>query len=384
MKIKTHLTYALLCCALSTAVISCSKEKEELTLAAADSKINPEKLEKIEAFMITKLGVSPDAKKHNETQEEFYVGKTTMNRAEIEKLYDSSLLAFINSLDIRYFNSSPGVAFNTNPNTPTNLSFDFTIEANDSTLNSKFKVQVIYYPLTGQPEVIADNGVATFRGRQATGYTWDSKITATLAAGKTTGRIGLRLITGTSPNESTTNSINNFHLIPFVDPNSIPNPFDRSKDNKIVGVPHFSPPALGTPNVFFPSGTPVLTSGQAIYSPNGQYFFILQTDGSLVLYNINWQILWSADSYQKGGKYLFFAPDGNLVLAKNADASGVVWAANIYSSTAASNPNPRRMFYMLQDDGNLVFYWDGGTYTERLGDTGTSGGKKSSHYRKIL
>lgn len=152
-----------------------------------------------------------------------------------------------------------------------------------------------------------------------------------------------------------------------------------------VRVPYVSPPSIGSENVLYRNASaPVLNVDQAIYSVNRQYFFILQSDGNLVLYTADWKVLWTADTNGKGGKYLFFAPDGNLVLAKNLDASGVVWASNIYTSMAIDNAGPKRLFYILQDDGNLVFYWDGGTYTESMGDTGTSGGRKSSHFGRIM
>lgn len=90
MKIKTQLSYLLLFCALGTTVISCSKNKEEAAPLAVDSKINAEKLKKIETFMITMFGVSPDAKMYDASKEIFYIHETTMSRVELEKLYDNA------------------------------------------------------------------------------------------------------------------------------------------------------------------------------------------------------------------------------------------------------------------------------------------------------
>lgn len=90
MKLKTHFTYALLFCALGTTVVSCSKDKEEAVPVEVDSKINPEKLERIETFMVKMFGVSPDAKKYDPIKEIFYIHETTMTRAELETFYDNA------------------------------------------------------------------------------------------------------------------------------------------------------------------------------------------------------------------------------------------------------------------------------------------------------
>lgn len=80
---------ALLFCALGMTVISCSKDKVEPTPVEVDSKIDPEKLKRIEKFMVIMFGVSPDAKKYDPVKEIFYVHETTMTRIELEALYDS-------------------------------------------------------------------------------------------------------------------------------------------------------------------------------------------------------------------------------------------------------------------------------------------------------
>ncbi|WP_316748161.1 hypothetical protein [Pedobacter gandavensis] len=90
MKIKTHLTYALLFCALGTTVISCSKDKEESAPVEIDSKINPDKLKRIEKFMMTMFGISSESVKYNEAKEIFYIHETTMSRTEMETIYDNA------------------------------------------------------------------------------------------------------------------------------------------------------------------------------------------------------------------------------------------------------------------------------------------------------
>lgn len=90
MKLKTHLTYVLLFCALGTTVIGCSKAKDESAPIEVDSKINPDKLKRIETFMIKMFGVSPDAKMYDPVKEIFYIHETTMTRVELETLYDNA------------------------------------------------------------------------------------------------------------------------------------------------------------------------------------------------------------------------------------------------------------------------------------------------------
>lgn len=170
IKIKRHFTYAALFCALGTAAVSCKKDKEETAPLEADAKLKANKSGNIASR------------------------------------------TFINSLNIGSFNSNVGSPIATTPGASTPLEFRFTIEANDSTLNSQFKVQLLYIPKSGPVEVVTDIGMASFRGRQATGYVWSSKINGTLAAGKTQGSLSLKLITGTFPNESTTSSVNSFQL----------------------------------------------------------------------------------------------------------------------------------------------------------------------------
>lgn len=76
--------------ALGTIAVSCSKDKEEPTRVEIDSKINPEKLKRIETFMIIMFGVSPDAKMYDPVKEIFYIHETTMTRAELERFYDNA------------------------------------------------------------------------------------------------------------------------------------------------------------------------------------------------------------------------------------------------------------------------------------------------------
>lgn len=331
------------------------------------------------------------------------------------------LLMFIQikAMNIVTVNLPSGNNFITNSNAATKIELNFQIGRSAYEKSTQFKVQVIYFPLTGKPEVVSETGYDSFDTREKISFVWSSYISGTLAVGKSKGQIGLRLISKTNTgSEAIDDSMTKFSLVdlsqnPDPNPNPNPNPDPNPNPNpnpkpprvinpftSIYGVngrlkynvrtlPYQGTPIPGTPGVLRPTNGPVLTSGNAIFSPNGQYNLNLQTDGSLVLYSINGQILWSADTYQKGGKYLFFQADGNLVLSKNLDGSGVVWSSDIYAPSA-NFIRDGRLFYSLQNDGNFVMYFDGqllnspsDSYTAILGDTGTDGGRKSSHFKVI-
>lgn len=311
-------------------------------------------------------------------------------------LISSLVLLFINVKAINFssVNASSGTTFQTNPSYPTVIGIDFAIATNPTLTGEFIKVQMIYTPESGPEEVVKDNEYQMFSVLQPSGYLWNSRIEGTLAAGKTKGKISLKLFRWHTSGPLTENSTTTFRLNDGTTTPTDPNPvdprwrrntfYDRYGDQIRVVPGYIPPPEFGSINVLYPNpNAPVLNVDQAIYSLNRQYFFILQSDGNLVLYTANWKVLWTADTNGKGGQYLHFQPDGNLVLSRNIEGTSVVWASNIYNWEAKFDPTPNRMFYILQDDGNLVFYWDGVTETVRLGDTGTSGGRKSNHFGKI-
>lgn len=161
---------------------------------------------------------------------------------------------------------------------------------------------------------------------------------------------------------------------PPTPPQYRPNPFRNTGTR--VGIMNYD---LST-KMWYPSNTPMLTAGQSVYTNNRQYLFALQTDGSLVLYRAsNYQVLWSADSMGKGGRYLFFQGDGNLVLYQNANMTGPVWDSGY---TAPQNGYNQFLRFVFQEDGNLVMQFDGGTYTDILGETQTYN-RVSSHFRRL-
>ena len=120
----------------------------------------------------------------------------------------------------------------------------------------------------------------------------------------------------------------------------------------------------------FNDNSPVLTQGQSIFSPNGQYRLTLQTDGNLVLYKENGTShtsYWSTLTQGESGLALFYQTDGHLVLynglTKNSPS---IWYSGLYDSggslTRFAQPGflMAYPFYKLQDDGNLCMYWPNG------------------------
>ena len=125
-----------------------------------------------------------------------------------------------------------------------------------------------------------------------------------------------------------------------------------------------------------PSGT-IMNEGDSYTSPNGNYTFIMQTDGNLVLYlnGPNGKATWAAntaDSEQKNG-------DGGVktVLQSNGDLqvidskNNVLWSSGTSSSkTELSNGST----VSVQNDGNVVMY-QSTTYNDAsLWSTGTQSG----------
>jgi hypothetical protein len=101
-----------------------------------------------------------------------------------------------------------------------------------------------------------------------------------------------------------------------------------------------------------------MTPGQSLKSKNGLYRFAFQTDGNLVVYNLQNKALWNSGTYTKPAVNLEMQPGGNLVLYDAA--RNPLWA------TWTSVPNS---YLILQNDGNLVLYspdgksqWDSETW----------------------
>jgi hypothetical protein len=90
-----------------------------------------------------------------------------------------------------------------------------------------------------------------------------------------------------------------------------------------------------------------LPPGSAIYSPNGLYQFIMQSDGNLVLYRKSgstWiAVGWSTNTYGSGADLAVFQSDGNLVVYRGSLA---LWSTNTWQYHCAT--------LAVQSDGNIV------------------------------
>jgi hypothetical protein len=150
-----------------------------------------------------------------------------------------------------------------------------------------------------------------------------------------------------------------------------PPPQDTASSTGVITLPN-GPSNCGTT---IPSGT-IIKQGYSYTSPNGNYTFVMQTDGNLVLYPKGQPASWAAgtaDSEQKngdGGQEAVLQSDGNLQVidAKN----NVLWQSN----TAATKSTP---FYSgatisVQNDGNAVLYETPANGDLSIWSTGTNNG----------
>ncbi|CAF1014410.1 unnamed protein product [Adineta steineri] len=95
-----------------------------------------------------------------------------------------------------------------------------------------------------------------------------------------------------------------------------------------------------------------LRQGEALTSPNGNYYLVMQEDGNLVLYVsekfVHPNALWKTRTLINGPHRFHVQPDGNLVTYDSRNRS--TWASNTCCQ------NAERSYLAMQDDGNVVFY----------------------------
>jgi hypothetical protein len=106
-----------------------------------------------------------------------------------------------------------------------------------------------------------------------------------------------------------------------------------------------------TPNATFDGFPAGLRAGQAdalheLRASTGQYRFVMQDDGNLVLYLASGRALWSSGTAGHPGSRAVMQGDGNLVVYSPSDEA-------LWNSQTAGHPNAR---LVLQDDGNVVIY----------------------------
>lgn len=93
-----------------------------------------------------------------------------------------------------------------------------------------------------------------------------------------------------------------------------------------------------------------LNAGQEIWSADGRYQTVTQTDGNLVVYGPSGPIWWSRTGFGNGG-VLMMQSDGNLVVY--APGGVAAWS----TTTGFGNGG----VLVMQADGNLVLYKPGGS-----------------------
>ena len=92
-----------------------------------------------------------------------------------------------------------------------------------------------------------------------------------------------------------------------------------------------------------------LNADQSILSGNGQYQFVMQRDGNLVLY-FSGRPLWASNTAGNSGAFAVMQGDGNLVVYS---ASGrALWASGTWGNAGAR--------VAAQSDGNVVIYSSSG------------------------
>ena len=91
-----------------------------------------------------------------------------------------------------------------------------------------------------------------------------------------------------------------------------------------------------------------LNPGDEIRSPSGQYRFVMQGDGNLVLYNTadGGTSFWASNTPYAPGANATLQTDGNLVVSM--PDGRVVWSSGTYNHPGA--------VLLAQDDGNVVVY----------------------------
>ena len=108
--------------------------------------------------------------------------------------------------------------------------------------------------------------------------------------------------------------------------------------------------ATGDPSSGSSLPTGLLTAGQCLVAPNGQYELLMQGDGNLVLYAQNGNALWSSNTAGNPGAFLRLQANGYMAVINNANVTQLWPTGNDFFQ---GTPNPN---LVLQDDGNLVLY----------------------------
>ena len=102
-----------------------------------------------------------------------------------------------------------------------------------------------------------------------------------------------------------------------------------------------------------------LLPGDAVFSDDGNFMFLFQDDGNLVLYGPGGPLWASGTDGTTFPGFVLMQLDGNLVIYN--DDGNPIWASNTVGNDGA--------FLCVQNDGNVVIYNAGGS---ALWATGTN------------
>ncbi len=91
-----------------------------------------------------------------------------------------------------------------------------------------------------------------------------------------------------------------------------------------------------------------LTIGKEYNSLNGNYFFVFQSDGNLVVYLRDIRAIWNSKTNGQGADKCIMQQDGNLVIYTGTN---VLW------STGTADYTHKDTKLVIQNDGNLVLLW---------------------------
>ena len=100
-----------------------------------------------------------------------------------------------------------------------------------------------------------------------------------------------------------------------------------------------------------------LNRKDSLTSDNGEYLFIFQDDGNLVLYKGS-DVLWSTNTQDSNVKECVMQEDGNFVLY-DYSSNKAAWNSGTCGKNGA--------YLMVRDDGKVVIY-----HTSPVWDTGTN------------
>jgi hypothetical protein len=94
----------------------------------------------------------------------------------------------------------------------------------------------------------------------------------------------------------------------------------------------------------------ILSAGDSLLSPSGNYRLLMQLTGDLVIYaRVNHGVMWQTHT-TGSGNWALLQSDGNFVVY-NPDGSQPLWNSQTGRVGASSD-----LFLALQDDSNLVIY----------------------------